>query len=166
MSALRLVGPTDLSDLADLALLEQSLFGAEAWSAQALAELASTPGRRLLVTESEEPDRAVVGYALTGVQGDFAELLRIGVAARLQRSGIASTLLDAALRGARESGADRMLLEVSVANAAALAFYSRCGFVEIDRRGHYYRDGSDALVLQRDLPPLDSDPSGSGRMEP
>ena len=32
-----------------------------------------------------------------------------------------------------------------------MAFYAAHGFTEIDRRPRYYRDGSDALVLQRDL---------------
>ena len=49
-----------------------------------------------------------------------------------------------------------MMLEVSAANEAALAFYLRRGFARISTRPRYYRDGSDALVLSRDL--------SSGRM--
>jgi ribosomal protein S18 acetylase RimI-like enzyme len=41
-----------------------------------------------------------------------------------------------------------MLLEVSSENSAALAFYERSGFTEIDRRPRYYRDGSDAIVME------------------
>src|SRR5690606_27491739 len=100
-------------------------------------------------------ESAAVGYALIGVQGDFAELLRIGVLTHLQRQGLASTLLEAVLAGARGAGAERMLLEVSETNRAALALYLRHGFVEIDRRTRYYRDGSDALVLQCELVALD-----------
>jgi ribosomal protein S18 acetylase RimI-like enzyme len=44
-----------------------------------------------------------------------------------------------------------MLLEVSAGNAAALAFYAAAGFVQIDRRPRYYRDGSDAIVLRATL---------------
>ena len=44
-----------------------------------------------------------------------------------------------------------MLLEVSSANRAALEFYVRQGFSQIDLRPRYYRDGSDALVLRRAL---------------
>ena len=44
-----------------------------------------------------------------------------------------------------------MLLEVSAANAAAVAFYDAQGFTRIDVRRRYYRDGSDALVLARPL---------------
>lgn len=161
--------PFSAADLAGLADLETSLFGAEAWSARALGELAATPGRSLLVIDSDGdagPGSAAVGYALIGVQGDFAELLRIGVSTQLQRQGLASTLLEAVLAGARGAGADRMLLEVSETNTAALALYLRHGFVEIDRRARYYRDGADALILQCELVALDTDAVTSGRMEP
>jgi ribosomal-protein-alanine N-acetyltransferase len=40
-----------------------------------------------------------------------------------------------------------MLLEVSEHNEAALAFYRQRGFVEIDRRPRYYRDGAAAIVM-------------------
>lgn len=175
MSGVRRFRETDLPTLAGL---EVALFGEEAWDAQALQELAGTAGRRLLVAqlgvaqsgpgqlESGVLPGDVVGYALTGLQGDFSELLRIGVALDVQRGGVASQLLDVALDSARLDGADRMLLEVSEANAAALAFYRHQGFVEIDRRRRYYRDRTDALVLQRDLAPLETDLAGSGKMEP
>ena len=52
-----------------------------------------------------------------------------------------------------------MLLEVSAANGSAIAFYTAEGFAEIDRRRRYYRDGSDALVLRRQL---SGSPAGGG----
>jgi ribosomal-protein-alanine N-acetyltransferase len=48
-------------------------------------------------------------------------------------------------------GADRVLLEVREDNAGARAFYAARGFVEVDRRRRYYRDGATAVVLLRDL---------------
>ena len=88
------------------------------------------------------------------------ELLRIGVRPHHRRSGVAADLLAAATRAALRDEADRMLLEVSATNTGALAFYDSHGFVRIDLRARYYRDGSDALVLQRDLPTV------SGTMAP
>lgn len=136
-------------DLPALAALEQEAFGADAWSATTLGELVSAAGRRLLVAER---DGAVVGYALTALAGDFADLLRIAVAVDARRTGLASELVAAAGRASAGDGADRMLLEVSEANTGAHAFYLRAGFAEIDRRPGYYRDGSAALVMLRELP--------------
>ena len=62
----------------------------------------------------------------------------------------------AAVRSAGRAPGGRILLEVSATNDAALAFYASAGFVEIDRRRRYYRDGTDALVLQAPVP----DPAG------
>ena len=36
-------------------------------------------------------------------------------------------------------------------NEGALAFYAAQGFVELDRRPRYYRDGADAIVLELPL---------------
>ena len=45
----------------------------------------------------------------------------------------------------------RLLLEVREDNAGAIEFYDRAGFVEIDRRERYYRDGATGIVLALEL---------------
>jgi len=145
--------PARTADVARVAALEVDLFGADAWNeAQVVAELGA-PGRAMLVAgdvaAGERPQ--VVGYAVLGVAGDVADLLRIGVAPAARRTGVATALLDHLLTAARAAGAERMLLEVSAANAGAQGFYAAAGFVEIHRRPRYYRDGSAALVLAREL---------------
>lgn len=150
--------------LGDLVALDADLFGVEAWDAAAWSDLLTTPGRRLAVVE----ESGLRAYALTGLVGDFVDLLRIGVAPASRRRGLAAVLLADAVDAARTDGADRMLLEVSEANAGACAFYAQAGFVRIDRRPGYYRDGTAALVLQLDLSsnltPGDDHPQG--RMDP
>lgn len=132
------------ADLPELAAIEAEVFGADAWSpAQLQPEVA---GGRLLVTRSD--DRCA-GYVAVAVAGDVADLRRIAVGSSYRRRGVATGLLDAALAAAGDRGADRMLLEVSEANAGARAFYEHHGFVEIARRERYYRDGTAALVLER-----------------
>lgn len=148
-----------------LVTLDADLFGAEAWSATTWQGLIGTPGRRLTVHEDAG---VLVAYALVGLVGDFAELLRIGVAPAARRRGLAAGLLAAAVEVARADGADRMLLEVSEANIGARTLYERVGFVPLDRRPAYYRDGTAALVLQVDLD-ADLTPAADhpqGRMDP
>lgn len=135
------------ADLTALAALEAELFGADAWDAASLAHELSTPGRRVTVLD----DGAVAAYAVVMVAGDVADLLRIGVLPARQRTGLARLLLADAVHAAADAGARRMLLEVSADNEAAQALYLDFGFAEIDRRRRYYRDGSDAVVLARDL---------------
>lgn len=139
------------ADLSALVALEAALFGPAAWEEAALRAELDGPGRRLLVLE--EPAAPPVdgprlaAYAATMVLGDVADLLRIGVDPLLRRRGHARRLLDAVCRHARAAGAERLMLEVSSANAGALALYRGAGMVVVDTRSRYYRDGSDALVL-------------------
>ena len=102
------------------------------------------PGRRFVVADD------LSGYGVTMTAGDIVDLLRIGVRPEARRTGLASRLLDELLVDTDD--ASRMLLEVSVANAAALGFYVARQFSVIDVRPHYYRDGSEALVMCRWLP--------------
>jgi len=80
---------------------------------------------------------------------DVAELQRIATAPGARRTGVATALLAAVDAHAAAGGADRLLLEVRDNNVGALAFYIGAGFVEIARRPRYYRDGTDAVVLER-----------------
>lgn len=133
--------------------LDAALFADEAWDLAAWQDLVATTGRRLLVAVGEGRGGAtpVLGYALVGMVGDFAELLRIGADPAHRRRGVATRLLARACDDARAHGAERLLLEVSEANGGARAFYGARGFAQIDRRPGYYRDGSAALVLERAL---------------
>ena len=115
------------------------LFGTDAWSVEQVLEELTGAGRRAWLAGSAGD---VDGYVITWDNGDVVDLQRIAVHPARQRGGLASELIDAAL-----AGVDRMLLEVSEHNEAALAFYRQRGFVEIDRRPRYYRDGAAAIVM-------------------
>ena len=133
-------------DVAAVVALEALLFGPDAWNeAQVREELT---GERRSGWVVGDP---VVGYAMTLSAGDVVDLQRVAVHPDHQRQGLAGLLLDAAVAAGRADRADRMLLEVSAANTAALAFYAGLGFVEIDRRRRYYRDGTDAVVMRLPL---------------
>jgi len=138
------IRPATLADLPALTALEQELFGIDAWGEALIRQEIEGPGRRFLVAED------LSGYAVTMTAGDIVDLLRIAVRPESRRTGIASRLLEEAL--VDTDGASRMLLEVSVRNAEALGFYVARQFSVIDVRPHYYRDGSEALVMCRWLP--------------
>lgn len=159
-----------IDDVPEIAALELEAFPDDAWPADYLAAAAAgkVATTHLLVAERDgwderdQRDRRdqrdqrdqrgeVVGHAILSLVFEIAELQRIAVAEPLRRSGIGRALLDAVVASATEAGAERLLLEVREHNGPALAFYRRAGFVEIDRRERYYRDGSTAIVLQLPL---------------
>ncbi len=139
-----MIRSASLADLPGLIALEQELFGVDAWTEALLRQEIEGPGRRFVVADD------LSGYAVTMTAGDIVDLLRIGVRPDARRGGLASRLLDELLVGT--DSASRMLLEVSVSNAPALGFYVARQFSVIDVRPHYYRDGSEALVMCRWLP--------------
>lgn len=134
-------------DLDAVVALEDECEGRDAWSRALLADgLAGTvPTVSYLVAQGESD---IVGYAVVSCVDDVAELQRIGVTADARRSGIGSELLERTLGLARKEGAQRLLLEVREDNRAAIAMYAAHGFVEIDRRPRYYRDGAAAIVMR------------------
>jgi len=144
------VRPAGPDDVPAVAALEADNLGADAWSAALVAEGVGgrLPTVSYLVAEAAGE---VVGHAVASVVGDIAELQRIAVDPAHRRGGLATELLDAVVELARAGAADRLLLEVREDNAGALAFYAARGFVEVDRRRRYYRDGATAVVMRRSL---------------
>jgi tRNA threonylcarbamoyladenosine biosynthesis protein TsaB len=135
------------------AALDREVFGADAWSETVWAETLAAPHRRVLL----EPPAAVAGSGqLTGmavvtITGTDADLERIAVHPQARRTGRGRRLLAAAVADARAAGAERLLLEVSTDNAAALALYRSAGAEELAIRAGYYAGGGDAAVLVIDL---------------
>ena len=144
VTLVRTAGP---ADVAAVSLLEEKCLGVDAWSEGLVREgiAGALPTVVYLVAET---DHEVVGHAVVSMAGDIAELQRIAVAGAHRRSGVASALLAEVLELAGRTEADRLLLEVREDNQAALAFYARQGFTEIDRRPRYYADGATAVVLR------------------
>jgi ribosomal-protein-alanine N-acetyltransferase len=138
------------SDVGAIADSEAANLGTDAWSLGLVEEgvAGRLPTVHYLVVEDAG---RVVGHAVASLAGDIAELQRIAVDAGHRRRGLARRLLEEVVSVADRSGADRLLLEVREDNAGALAFYAAHGFVEVDRRRRYYRDGATAVVLRRTL---------------
>jgi ribosomal-protein-alanine acetyltransferase len=131
--------PATAEDVPAVHALEVQVFGVDAWSEPSVREELTDLRRRAVVA----CDDAVVGYVVTSVVDDVVDLQRLVVHPGHRRRGLARALLAAV----RED--TRMLLEVSAGNEAALRLYAAEGFSEIHRRPRYYRDGSDAVVMER-----------------
>jgi len=83
---------------------------------------------------------------------DSAHVLKLVVDAPFRRRGTGRTLLDALVRTASESGAEKIVLEVRETNLAAQLFYRACGFRAIRIERSFYADtGEDAYVMEKPL---------------
>jgi ribosomal-protein-alanine N-acetyltransferase len=138
------------ADVDAIVALEAIAFPLDPWSAGLVGDgvAGRTPTAWFLVAEEGEE---LAGYAVVSSVDDVAELQRIAVPSDRRRRGVGSALLARVRDGATERGAARLLLEVRDDNGEARAFYARHGFAEIARRRRYYRDGTDAVVLEAGL---------------
>ena len=116
----------------------------EAWAPAAFAALLAAPATSGLI----DPRGGLI--LISSVAGE-AEILTLAVHPAARRSGLGRALLLAAIGGAAALGATAMFLEVSAINTPARSLYETSGFSPVGRRRRYYPDGSDALVMRRDI---------------
>ena len=107
----------------------------------------NTPPNLCVVAE----EGAIVGYCDGFLAGEGGDVASIAADPARRGEGIGRALLSAFLREARVRGASLIHLEVSIANAPALALYRALGFRRVGTRRRYYADGTDAAVMAAEL---------------
>jgi ribosomal-protein-alanine N-acetyltransferase len=99
--------------------------------------------------------RKVIGFSVSRIAADEAEILSIAVAERHRGRGLSSNLLLTHLGHLAGRGVKAVFLEVEENNRAARRLYERAGFAVVGRRARYYRQpGGEpmvALLMRRDL---------------
>jgi [ribosomal protein S18]-alanine N-acetyltransferase len=108
---------------------------------------------RNIIAHRASTGRNVVGFIISRLVLDEAEILSTAVAAHRRGKGIARQLLDLHLRRLAGLGARTVFLEVEEGNVPARRLYQRAGFRQVGRREGYYpaARGAAALILRRDL---------------
>jgi ribosomal-protein-alanine N-acetyltransferase len=99
--------------------------------------------------------RKIIGFAVSRMGADEAEILSIAVDADERGRGLSRDLLLTHLGHLAGRGVRTVFLEVEENNAPALRLYERAGFAVVGRRERYYRQASgeqlNALLMRRDL---------------
>ena len=134
-------------DVGVIADMERRCFS-DPWTEDMLADCLLYPIYHCFLAEE---GGQVCGYACIGCLFETADLMNIAVDFPFRGRGVASALMDALHAKAKELGAERMMLEVHVANAPAIALYQKYGYEKIAVRKNYYGDGEDADIMQKIL---------------
>ncbi len=117
-----------------------------AWKAPEFAQLLSSP--QVWVFGDEK------AFGLGRVVVDEAELLTLVCDPDHRRKGLARDRLGRFESEAAHRGVDRLFLEVSSDNHAALCLYASADFAKIGRRAGYYKNPHgrvDAIVMEKRL---------------
>jgi len=93
----------------------------------------------------------LIGFAMGSLVFDTADIDYIWVCSIYRRTGKAKLILQILSEQLNKKGVKRILLEVSEFNQNAHALYAGLGFEKINMRLNYYKDGSTALVMRKEL---------------
>ena len=137
-------GPTDARALA-------ALHGASFHRGWSDGEFERLLLDRNIVAHRATVGKKLVGFIMSRLVLDEAEILSVAVASVRRGRGLAGRLLDRHLRRLLGMGARTVFLEVDEGNTPAQRLYRRAGFREVGRRTGYYPAGRGALILRRDL---------------
>ena len=99
--------------------------------------------------------RKTIGFAVSRMAADEAELLSIAVEAKHRGRGLSRNLLLTHLGHLAGRGVRTVFLEVEENNRPARRLYDRAGFSVAGRRERYYKQASgeqlNAVLMRRDL---------------
>ena len=100
---------------------------------------------------TDDSTDGLAGYLVAFHDGEASYVAELVVAPDYQREGRAKRLLAVAFDRLRDEGCSRVRLVVHPENDAARRLYESRGFEEVAREENFYADGSEGIVLGRDL---------------
>src|SRR4051812_9079214 len=145
------VEPASLRDAARLAQLHGASFH-RGWGE---GEFETMMNERNTLVHRLRLGRKVIGFVVSRMAADEAEILSIAVDAGFRGRGLSRDLLLTHLGHLAGHGVRSVFLEVEENNQPARRLYQRAGFDVVGRRERYYREANgeelNALLMRRDL---------------
>lgn len=141
------IRPMTIDDLDAVLAIERQCHGFS-WSGEIFRAELEKPFARI---ELLELDGQIAGFLCWWLIAGEMEVQNVATAVAFRRRGVARRLLEYVLQEARSVAAVRALLEVRVGNHGAIKLYRQLGFVDNGIRRHYYPDGEDALLMEKNL---------------
>ena len=141
------VRPATAGDLPALIALEKDSLTAAHWSEKEYSRACAANDPVILVAESKDRSRMLIGFIFARIIGDNWELENIVIAKAAQGQGIGSQLLGDFLDIARQKSAQNIFLEVRASNLTAILLYKRFGFEQDAVRKLYYSNPEEDAFL-------------------
>ena len=135
-----------LSDADTIAELEANYIECS-WSKAVIEESIKNPD--YIFIKAVDGDE-LLGYGAVQVVLDEGNICNVAVFEKHRNKGVASGIINTMLKKAKDRGAEVAFLEVSSANAGALALYRKLGFKEIGERKNYYKSGN-AIIMSLNI---------------
>lgn len=138
------IRPISVSDVSRIIDLEMTYLGETIGSDMLISE-STNPTIKFLAIEK---NNYLVGYiGCYHILGE-CEILNFVIDGAFQRKGYGQMLFDELLK---QVDAKRVILDVRVNNEKGMQFYLKNGFRKISIRKNYYSDGTDAIVMEKQV---------------
>ena len=133
-----------------LALIHKESFPdlVKAFSSQFISSLIKND-KVVLVTQEKK------GFCLLRLSGKESEIITMAVRPQFQGKGIGYSIILEAIELLKETGCEKMFLEVASNNIQAIRLYSKLGFNKCGLRKQYYKNSNgkniDAIIMEKNL---------------
>ena len=145
--------PMEKEDLDRVLEIENTSFS-DPWPREAFLEELKNPFAFQFVMVR---NGRLAGYSMSWVVLDEGHLMNIAVAPDFRGLGLGRLLLKFTLEQIAARGARVVFLEVRITNQPALNLYRSAGFQALMTRKGYYSDGTDAVVMKKEVSHEDAD---------
>jgi ribosomal-protein-alanine N-acetyltransferase len=141
------IEPATWRDLNALRRLEEICFPQDAWPLWDLIGVLTFPN---VLRIKATADGQMVGFIAADIRRgeNLAWIATVGVLPAYRRQGVGSALLTAV---EEQISVSNIRLSVRISNLPALTLYNQLGYHRYGSWPHYYADGEDALVLEKNL---------------
>lgn len=138
--------PMSESDLDQVMAIERASFP-NPWTRQHFIDELNSP--HAFPLSAFDSEGRLVGFICPMLLLDEGHIMDVAVDPDCRGRGVGRMLVQRVLDDCLGAGAAFVSLEVRVSNHAAISLYLEMGFAESGRRKRYYKDGEDALMMER-----------------
>lgn len=138
----------NLSDLERIVEIEEASFGAEKFTKEIFINYFRKFPDLFLVAEFQGK---VIGYIITTIFGNKANIASIAIDESFRKKGIGSKLVKLSFEKLKSKGIKIVELEVKVTNKNAVNFWESLGFAPVKIIPMYYINGTDAIKMEKVL---------------
>ena len=110
-----------------------------------------TDPKRICLGIIELETKKLFGLCSAWLATDELHLTFIAVHPIHQRKGLGKILLSDLIKHSKSFQTNHIYLEVKDTNKPAKAFYKSMGFKTVGNRSNFYKDGSDALIFNKEI---------------
>ena len=110
-----------------------------------------TDPRRICLGAIDIETKKLLGLCSSWLVKDELHITSIAVHPIHKRKGVGTFLLSDLIKRSESLQTNHIHLEVKENNETAKAFYKSLGFKTIGKRSNFYKDGSDALLLIKEI---------------